>query len=126
MDADSAYEENTVVVIELNRNGEATNIKTFERKYYDDELRAQIEDKLCLSQHMQLEGTDDPIEKELELKKQAKLTSNSLQYSDEVLVTSSGDLYRIATIVNRNFNDNVAINPLEDNQQKKFDRTVKN
>ena len=49
MDADSAYEESTVVVIELNRNGEATNVKTFERKYYDDELRAQIEDKLCLS-----------------------------------------------------------------------------
>jgi len=30
-----------------------------------------------------------------------------------VLVTASGDLYRIATIVNPNFTDEVAINPLE-------------
>ena len=30
-----------------------------------------------------------------------------------MLVTASGDLYRIATIVNPNFTDEVAINPLE-------------
>lgn len=54
MKSDSAYEENGVVVIEFNRVGEVAFIKTFEKKDYDGELRAQIEDKFILSKHMNM------------------------------------------------------------------------
>jgi hypothetical protein len=78
MDAVSAYEENKIVVIELNRNGEATNIKTFKRKNYDGELRAQIVDKLCLTDQMKSGGIADLEQKRKELQRLAKITSNSL------------------------------------------------
>ena len=56
----------------------------------------------------------------------AKLAANTLGYSDEVLVTGSGDLYRIATIVNKEFLDSVAINPLDLSLQKRVDRQTRN
>ena len=74
MDAVSAYEENKIVVIELNRNGEATNIKTFKRKNYDGELRAQIVDKLCLTDQMKSGGIANLEQKREELQR----LSNSL------------------------------------------------
>ena len=39
--------------------------------------------------------------------------AQTLQYSDETLCTSEGDLYRIATITDERFSDDAAINPIE-------------
>ena len=56
----------------------------------------------------------------------AKLAANTLGYSDEVLVTGSGDLYRIATIVNKELRDSETINPLDLSLQKRVDRQTMN
>jgi hypothetical protein len=65
MGADDTYEESMVVVIEFNRIGEVTHTKTFQREDYDDELKAQIRDKLILSKHLgEYEPTDDPQQHE--------------------------------------------------------------
>ena len=44
---------------------------------------------------------------------QAKKIASTLQYSDDVLCTQDGNLYRIATLVDKRFNDEVSINPKE-------------
>lgn len=42
----------------------------------------------------------------------------TLKYSDQVLCTAKGDIYRIATIVDPRFSDKVAINPSEHWEQE--------
>jgi hypothetical protein len=48
-----------------------------------------------------------------------KDASNTLSFLPDVLVTVTGDLYRIATIVSKHFTDEVAINPLDNPKSEK-------
>jgi len=43
-------------------------------------------------------------------KQQALEISNNLEYQNEVLCTPSGDIYRIASIVDSRFSDDSAVN----------------
>ena len=42
----------------------------------------------------------------------------TLEYAEQVLVTKDNDLYRIASIVNKNFDNDVAINLLDDSEKE--------
>jgi hypothetical protein len=101
-----------VTALEFNRIGEVSQIKSFSKDCYDDELRMHIENELMLNREL----LDYDLNKKKMDMETAKKTVKSLKYSNEILVSPTGDLYRIASIVNDRFNDNVAVNLLDEDE----------
>jgi hypothetical protein len=103
MEADQAYEEREITMLEFDRQGEVSKILSYTKEIYDTQLRGYIEQELMIN-HELTEGLQTFT---LE---QARKTSSTLGYQDNLLCTNNGDLYRIASIVNNKFSDEVAVN----------------
>jgi len=83
LESDLAYEEHEVTAIEFNRIGEVSQIKSFSKDCYDDELRMHIENELLLNKDL----LDlDMNKKRMDLES-AKKTVKSLKYADDILVS---------------------------------------
>ena len=103
------YEERLVTLLEFNRNGEAMQVLNFNRKHYERNLNNAILKDLENNTAKLIAKNKPPMTKAT-----AKRIMQGLKFSEQVFCSKDGDLYRIATIVHRDFDNEVAVNLLSD------------
>ena len=80
--------------------------KVFSKSVYDTTLRKHIEHELRTNRDL----TTNTTKSNVLTKQEAKETAEGLQYQENIIVNRYGDLYRIATVVNKRIDDEYAIN----------------
>ena len=105
--SDLAYEEKKITKIRFDRIGEVGFMETFKKRHYQTRLKKEIIEQIqTFDFDPELPNSTKVVEK-FSLS-QAEKVANTMKFQDEVLCNNNGDIYRIASIFDRNFNEDIA------------------